>query len=78
MLEKKLNSTLNVLQLNLKHGDIARKYMRFSLLLAARDVSRGWETFAIRPGNVTSGVRLYGNIAIIIVMKTMKNIYVLC
>ena len=68
MLEKKLNSTLNVLQLNLKHGDIACKYMRSSLLLAARDV----------PGNVTSGVRLYGNIAIIIVMKTMKNIYVLC
>ena len=30
MLEKKLNS-LNVLQLNLKHGDIASKYMRFSL-----------------------------------------------
>ena len=55
MLEKKLNSTLNVLQLNLKHGDIARKYMRFSLLLAARDVSRGRR---LRFGRETSLVAL--------------------
>ena len=55
MLEKKLNSTLNVLQLNLKHGDIACKYMRFSLLLAARDVSRGRR---LRYGRETSLVAL--------------------